>query len=337
MVKAGGFGRYQCFTLFMMILSMNGPGLVVYGVAYFELQPPYICTYKVVTENPITPAAVGYEEAFFDLDFVAPDTYTKSCTYETVCDEKAMDTNLIGYEVDKNGEFYLDNWIEQMNLYCTPGEAIGVVGAMAFMGCALACFFLPVLGDLYGRYNVYMMTSLLQLPLYIAALYTHLLGVTYIVTFYFGVALIGRFTCGFVLLTESMCNKSKAWVGTALLVGDVVATLYVTFYLRYISVSVKPIIWVGFALNLFSLIASFWNVESPAWLVSVGEIEKAIKHVKYIGKFNGVTDLQISNLLPDPEPEGVTDDTAAGNNHSERRSEDDIIEENPSEDKKPAK
>ena len=35
-----------------MILSYNGPGLIVYGVAYYELDPPYICTYKKVNENP---------------------------------------------------------------------------------------------------------------------------------------------------------------------------------------------------------------------------------------------------------------------------------------------
>ena len=110
----------------------------------------------------MTPAAIGYEQALIpDVEWTAPDTHSKPCTYETVCDAKLSDPNLIGYKVDKEGEFYLNNWIEQMNLTCTPGEAIGVLGAMAFMGCALACFFLPVLGDLYGRYNVYMVTSVL--------------------------------------------------------------------------------------------------------------------------------------------------------------------------------
>ena len=45
LVKAGGYGRDQCFLLLMMILSNNGPGLVVYGVAYYELEPPYVCVY----------------------------------------------------------------------------------------------------------------------------------------------------------------------------------------------------------------------------------------------------------------------------------------------------
>ena len=47
LIKAGGFGKYQCFMMFAMILSMNAPGLVGFGVAYFELDPPYLCTYTM--------------------------------------------------------------------------------------------------------------------------------------------------------------------------------------------------------------------------------------------------------------------------------------------------
>ena len=74
-----------------MNLSMIGPGLLVYGVAYYELQPPYLCTYS-------------------NLSSEIP------CDHKVVCDDTASDTTLISYRVDKSGAFYLDNWIEQMNL-----------------------------------------------------------------------------------------------------------------------------------------------------------------------------------------------------------------------------
>lgn len=45
--KAGGFGRYQCLVLLAMVLANNGPGLVVYGVAFYELEPPYLCSYDM--------------------------------------------------------------------------------------------------------------------------------------------------------------------------------------------------------------------------------------------------------------------------------------------------
>ena len=33
--KAGGLGRYQWFLLITLTISMNGPGLLVYGIAYY--------------------------------------------------------------------------------------------------------------------------------------------------------------------------------------------------------------------------------------------------------------------------------------------------------------
>jgi hypothetical protein len=42
----------------------------------------------------------------------------------------------------------------------------------------------------------------IQIPLYLLALFTRELFVIYFLCFFLGVSLIGRFTCGFVLLTE---------------------------------------------------------------------------------------------------------------------------------------
>ena len=43
--KIGGFGRYQWLTLLLITLGNNGAGLITYGVAFYELDPPYLCTY----------------------------------------------------------------------------------------------------------------------------------------------------------------------------------------------------------------------------------------------------------------------------------------------------
>ena len=54
---------------------------------------------------------------------------------------------------------------------------------------------------------------------------------------------------------------------------DAVATWYVTFYIRFISVNVLSVIAIGFTLNLVSFIGGLFSRENPAWLVEVGEIE----------------------------------------------------------------
>jgi len=93
------------------------------------------------------------------------------------------------------------------------------------------------------------------------------------------------------------------------MIGDVVATLYITFFLRYISNDAFTIIWIGFSLNIVAFIMSFWIVESPVWLVSVGRNDEAIKNLKYIAKLNGTKDFELLELRDvtfetiDPEKE----------------------------------
>ena len=94
-----------------------------------------------------------------------------------------------------------------MNLYCTPKKYIGAIGSFAFSGAMIACLFLPRLADKFGRFSVYMATIILQLPLYIMTNMAKTLMLQYIVSFFLGVATIGRFTSGFVLLTESVSKK----------------------------------------------------------------------------------------------------------------------------------
>ena len=120
-------------------------------------------------------------------------------------------------------------------MQCVKGEYIGLIGAMAFAGVAISCFFIPALGDKYGRLRVFVVNIFLQLPLYLMANFTNHLGVVYVACFYLGMGLIGRFTCGFVLLTESLPKKHQMLGGSLYAIGDVTATLYITFFLRYIS------------------------------------------------------------------------------------------------------
>ena len=85
--------------------------------------------------------------------------YTEACDTKTVCASGAdQNTALVSYKIDKTEIDYIQNFIEQVNIYCTPAEYVGLVGALAFFGAALSCLFVPVLGDRYGRYAVWLTT-----------------------------------------------------------------------------------------------------------------------------------------------------------------------------------
>ena len=125
------------------------------------------------------------------------------------------------------------------------------------------------------------------MPLFLCFNLSDNIGVVYVAIFYYGMGMIARFTCGFVLATECLPKKHKVLGGTLIAICDGLATLYITFFLRYISNNVNTIIWIGFSLNIVAFIMTFWIVESPAWLVSVGRKAEAIKNLSYIAKING--------------------------------------------------
>lgn len=191
---------------------------------------------------------------------------------------------------------YILNWVEHFNLPCVKKAYIGLVGALAFFGAAISCLFLPQLGDKYGRLTVWGMTMVLHLPLYFMInLSTHI-GVGYVACFYIGLGIIGRFACGFILLTETTPKKLQAIVGTIYMTADVLATLYITIFLRYISNNGMTLVWIALALNIIVVIGIYWLVESPSWLVSQGRADEAIEALQYIARVNGAQPLQIAKL-----------------------------------------
>lgn len=173
-------------------------------------------------------------------------------------------------------------------MYCTTGKYIGLIGALAFLGSAIACAILPILGDKIGRWPVFIITQAIQIPMFFVAIYNTSLGVVYFIVFFLGFCLIGRFTCGFVLFVELLPEKYKAISGSAILIGYSISLLEVTFYYALISQNSKPTIWFGFILNTLTFVTNFFVPESPQWLVSQGKFDKAREALKTIAKWNRV-------------------------------------------------
>lgn len=299
LLKAGGWGRYQCLLLLVLILANNGAGTITYGVSYNELEPPYICTFN-------EPQFAGHEPTINEAkDAVLSSmgagentaTYVMSCDTKTVCGTGPdQNTALVSYSIDRDSMFYVENWVEQLNMQCLEGKYIGLIGSFYFAGVALSCIMIPRLGDKYGRKTVMTTTLLITLALYPAANLTSNIGVIYAMYFYLGMGTIGRYSVAFVLLTESVPKKHQMIAGSVLAMGDNVATLYDTFFLRYIGNDFKTIIWIGFAFNIIGCLLSFFIVESPQWLVSVGRKDEALKGIKYIAKLNGAAQFEVSGL-----------------------------------------
>jgi hypothetical protein len=166
--SAGGFGKFQCFILALMIISMNSAGMIVYGVAYYEYDPPYICQYDhaltALELPPLHEVSSVYDEGLTSRAFNYPAELVladneQACNKTVICDNSW--SNLTSWRIDYDNKYYFYNWIEQCDMYCTKSEAIGMLGAFTFLGAALSCFFIPQLADKYGRLPIFTVTMFL--------------------------------------------------------------------------------------------------------------------------------------------------------------------------------
>lgn len=113
------------------------------------------------------------------------------------------------------------------------------------------------------------------------------------------------------------------------MVGDVVATLYITIFIRFISNDCSILIWVGLGLNCAAIISGYFIVESPEWLMSIGDKQGAMKALYTVAKINGVKDFEIHDLKAakfetiDPEKKAANGDDAPqfGNKDTEIEAE----------------
>ena len=112
----------------ILIIGFNTGGFLTYSMSFLELQPKYICTF---------PNGTDY-----------------SCTNSDFCG-----TN-IPFRINYTDDTSLENWVQDLDLYCTPGAQIGLIGSMFFAGWALSAFFLPRTADLFGRRKVYLFSMI---------------------------------------------------------------------------------------------------------------------------------------------------------------------------------
>ena len=118
-----------------------------------------------------------------------------------------VNPEVVDFYPDYDYKRSLHNFIEQMNLECVPKKKIGLLGTIAFAGAAVGCFFVPRLGDLYGRKPVYVVSMVIQTGMFAGILLSHKLLPVYILAFIIGITTIGRMSCGFFLLVELVPRK----------------------------------------------------------------------------------------------------------------------------------
>jgi hypothetical protein len=91
---------------------------------------------------------------------------------------------------------------------------------------------------------------LMMIPVYLGLIFAKNIVLIYFSMFYAGLVSIGRFSNGYILLTELVPEKKSSIVGPFLLSMDVIVVLYLTIYYRFIYSDTAPLYFFGLALNV---------------------------------------------------------------------------------------
>lgn len=125
------------------------------------------------------------------------------CTQEEVCQGDLVQS----WHVDQDSPASLDNFITQMDMYCSPKSYIGLMGSLLFLGITLSMLILPAASDKFGRVTVLRFVQICYVPLLYVLASQRYLAAVYFFFFFSGFFGGGRVLCGFIYLTEVMPEK----------------------------------------------------------------------------------------------------------------------------------
>ena len=164
-------------------------GFISHGIAYLEMPPEYpgyICT----------DTATGLEV------LCAPHS-EEADPYPAYCGSTQYIDNKVDFSEHPANLYNLYTYYE---LGCRPKSATALIGMVVFFGSAVACLFVPRLGDLWGRKPIFCFSLAFQAPLIYMVVFVTTLKYIYIACFFFGMCIIGRMSCGFLLMMELVPN-----------------------------------------------------------------------------------------------------------------------------------
>ncbi|TNV80510.1 hypothetical protein FGO68_gene767 [Halteria grandinella] len=253
--KVGGFGTFQILSTSILISGFCTGSFLAYAISFLELNPKYYC---------IDPKkGTEYE-----------------CTRDDFCG-----TN-IKYRIDWNDHTSLYNWVETLDLTCTPKEQIGLIGSMLFAGWAFAAVWLPRLADVFGRRTVYLYSMIGHFVFFGAIILSHSRVLTTVLMFLLGMSSVGRATVGYLYMMELSPLKQQTTIGTLLQIFNTFVTIFACFFFYYISKQWQWFEIIGLVINLIVIVCVVFMPESPKYLYAQRRWDDMRKNLNVIAKLN---------------------------------------------------
>lgn len=231
-----------------IICGLCGFGYIEYLTGYLELLPQFDCTIDGVDKS--------------------------DCSTEEIC--RGETTAQIPYQINYDNHTSLHNWVEPLDLVCTPSFKLGLLGSMYFAGWASTILIIPFLSDKHGRRWYFTGSMFLTTGAMLGLYLSKSLALSTAMFFLAGMANSGRIMVGFIYANEFLVPKWQIIFGTAFHCIDNSTSVIGSLYFDFIDKHYMYISLVGFAATIFCVIMMLvWMPESPLWQLKMGRIAEA--------------------------------------------------------------
>ena len=171
---AGGVSKFQYIAFTLIVMGMVAGAFILYSIVYFTHVPPMQC---------------------LDSDTLE----WNSCSSEDACK-----LDRYHWQVDKSSNENLNNWVNNIDLYCTGSFEMSMIGSMFFVGTFSGSFILPRAADIYGRKPLFLIGLALYIVDVIFLYFAGSLWQLYLLMFLGGISETGRYYVAYVYCVELM-------------------------------------------------------------------------------------------------------------------------------------
>lgn len=148
-----------------------------------------------------------------------------------------------------------------------PDYKTSMLSSMYYLGYSFGCLFIPRITDKYGRWFIFMLSMVIQFPLYLAVLFSKRVEVTTALSFFLGICCVARYNGCYINISEYVHAKYKYTVGTFLLVSDSFTCIVIALYFKFCKNWLYLQIF-GVCLSFIAAVGCFYVPETPEYLYS---------------------------------------------------------------------
>ena len=263
----GKFGFFQAWLLLLLFFCQATFAPAIYGSVFTDFTPNHHCAQEEVEAFNLT----KWEDEELRCKLVEGGN-------ETECSRWVYDESLIGDTVSAD-----------FDIVCDKAILKTLSGTLRMSGLLIGSFVFGWLSDGFGRVPSLTLAGLVLFTSQILAGFSTNYLMFSILTVFMAAGGVGSYLVSFVLLFEWACPEYRTMASVFAQIPFAVGYLYTVLIAWCMKEgSWQALQWVLAVPNTLFFLLFFIIPESPRWLMSQGEAEKAVKSIKTAAKSNNV-------------------------------------------------